>query len=56
MELHVPIPKIDLAVAMRDLSAFEHQRKRIVALLQRPMQRFGGDRDEFLDADGAFHA
>jgi 6-phosphogluconate dehydrogenase len=48
MELHVPIPTIDLAVAMRDLSAFENQRKSIGALLQRPMQRFGGDRDEFL--------
>jgi 6-phosphogluconate dehydrogenase len=43
MELHVPIPTIDLAVAMRDLSAFENQRKRIGALLQRPMQRFGGE-------------
>jgi len=48
MELHVPIPTIDLAVAMRDLSVFENQRERIGALLQRPMQGFGGDRDEFL--------
>jgi 6-phosphogluconate dehydrogenase len=48
MELHVPIPTIDLAVAMRDLSAFETQRERIGALLQRPMRRFGGDRDEIL--------
>jgi 6-phosphogluconate dehydrogenase len=48
MELQVPIPTIDLAVAMRDLSAFENQRKRIGALLQRPMRRFGGDRDAFL--------
>jgi len=30
------------------LSAFENQRKRIGALLQRPMRRFGGDRDAFL--------
>jgi len=48
MELHVPIPTIDLAVAMRDLSVFENQRVRIGALLQRPRQRFEGDRDEFL--------
>jgi len=48
MELHVPIPTIDLAVAMRDLSVFENQRERIGVLLQRPMRRFGGDRDEFL--------
>jgi 6-phosphogluconate dehydrogenase len=48
MELHVPVPTIDLAVAMRDLSAFDNQRERIGALLQRPMQAFGGDRDEFL--------
>jgi 6-phosphogluconate dehydrogenase len=48
MELHVPVPTIDLAVAMRDLSAFENQREWIGALLQRPMQLFGGDRDEFL--------
>jgi len=48
MELQVPIPTIDLAVAMRDLSAFDNQRKRIAVLLQRPMQRFRGDRDAFL--------
>jgi 6-phosphogluconate dehydrogenase len=48
MELHVPIPTIDLAVAMRDLSAFENQRERIGAFLQRPMRRFRGDRDAFL--------
>jgi 6-phosphogluconate dehydrogenase len=49
MELHVPIPTIDMAVAMRDLSAFEKQRERIGALVQRPMRRFGGDRDEILN-------
>jgi 6-phosphogluconate dehydrogenase len=48
MELHVPIPTIDLAVAMRDLSAFDIQRERIGTLLQRPMRGFRGDRDEFL--------
>jgi 6-phosphogluconate dehydrogenase len=48
MELHVPIPTIDLAVAMRDLSVIQDQRERIGALLQRPLQRFEGDRDAFL--------
>jgi 6-phosphogluconate dehydrogenase len=47
MKLHVPIPTIDLAVATRDLSAFANQRERLGALLQRPMQGFGGDRDGF---------
>jgi 6-phosphogluconate dehydrogenase len=48
MELQVPIPTIDMAVTMRDLSVFENQREKIGALLQRPMQPFGGDRDAFL--------
>jgi len=48
MELHVPIPTIDMAVVMRDLSTFEDQRERIGALLQRPMEPFVGDRDAFL--------
>ena len=46
MELQVPIPTIDLAVAMRDLSVFEKQREQASALYQRPMRRFSGDRDD----------
>ena len=46
MELQVPIPTIDLAVAMRDLSAFEKQRETAGALFKRPMPPFGGDRDD----------
>jgi 6-phosphogluconate dehydrogenase len=45
MELQVPIPTIDLAVAMRDLSVFQEQRERASAVLRRPLQRFRGDRD-----------
>ena len=49
MELQVPIPTIDLAVAMRDLSVLEEQRQKGSAILRRPEQRFEGDRDAFLD-------
>jgi 6-phosphogluconate dehydrogenase len=48
MELQVPIPTIDVAVAMRNLSAFEEQRERASAVLQRPVRHFGGDRAAFL--------
>jgi 6-phosphogluconate dehydrogenase len=46
--LHVPIPTIDLAVAMQDLSVFEKERKQADAIYQRPIRRFTGDRDTFL--------
>jgi 6-phosphogluconate dehydrogenase len=48
MELQVPIPTIDVAVALRNLSAFEEQRERASAVLQRPVRHFGGDRTAFL--------
>jgi 6-phosphogluconate dehydrogenase len=48
MELQVPIPTIDLAVAMRNLSALEEQRHRVSAVLVRPIPPFAGDRDAFL--------
>jgi 6-phosphogluconate dehydrogenase len=48
MELQVPIPTIDLAVAMRDLSVFARQREQAGAIYQRSMPRFAGDRDGFL--------
>jgi 6-phosphogluconate dehydrogenase len=48
MELQVPIPTIDLAVAMRDLSVFEKERKQASAIYQRPLRRFNGDRSTFL--------
>jgi 6-phosphogluconate dehydrogenase len=52
MELHVPIPTIDLAVAMRDLSVFETQRAQAGAILTRPTPPFDGDRSVFLDQLG----
>jgi 6-phosphogluconate dehydrogenase len=48
MELQVPIPTIDLAVGMRDLSVFATERERASALYRRPQRRFTGDRDAFL--------
>jgi 6-phosphogluconate dehydrogenase len=52
MELQVPIPTIDLAVAMRDLSVFEKQRETAGEIFQRPIPPFGGDRKIFLDQLG----
>ena len=49
MELQVPIPTIDLAVDMRDLSVFEKQRDKASAILQRPMPSRGIERDSFLN-------
>jgi len=48
MELQVPIPTIDLAVAMRDLSGFAKEREQAGAIYQQSIQRFAGDRDAFL--------
>jgi 6-phosphogluconate dehydrogenase len=48
MELQVPIPTIDLAVAIRDLSVFEKEREQAGAIYQRPIRRLTGDRDTFI--------
>jgi 6-phosphogluconate dehydrogenase len=47
MELQVPIPTIDLAVAMRDLSVFAREREQASALYQHPQRRFTGDPKTF---------
>jgi 6-phosphogluconate dehydrogenase len=52
MELQVPIPTIDLAVAMRDLSVYEKQRETAGEIFQRPPRPFNGDREMFLDKIG----
>jgi 6-phosphogluconate dehydrogenase len=57
MELQVPIPTIDLAVAMRDLSVFAKEREQAGAIYQRSQERFTGDRDAFLtQLRGALYA
>ena len=48
MELHVPIPPIDLAVAMRDLSVFAKEREEAGTIYPRSVRRFAGDRAAFL--------
>ncbi len=48
MELQVPIPTIDIAVSMRDLSVFEKQREQVDKIFQFPKQHFMGDRQKFL--------
>ncbi len=48
MELQVPIPTIDLAVAMRDLSIFADERRQAGPLLVRPIRRFEGARNDFI--------
>jgi 6-phosphogluconate dehydrogenase len=57
MELQVPIPTIDLAVAMRDLSVFAKEREEASRLLLRPIRRFEGERNNFLiELRGALYA
>jgi 6-phosphogluconate dehydrogenase len=48
MELQVPIPTIDVAVAMRDLSVFENQRTSASKTLHRPMRSIKNDNRLFL--------
>jgi 6-phosphogluconate dehydrogenase len=48
MELQVPIPTIDLAVAMRALSVFAKERELASVIYQQSYRRFSGDRDTFL--------
>jgi 6-phosphogluconate dehydrogenase len=57
MELQVPIPTIDLAVAMRDMSVFAKEREQAGLLYQRSPQHFTTDRKTFLaQVCNAFHA
>jgi 6-phosphogluconate dehydrogenase len=49
MELHVPIPIIDMAVSLRDLSALKYQWKLdLHQKLKGPSPAFNGNRDNFL--------
>jgi 6-phosphogluconate dehydrogenase len=52
MELQVPTPTIDLAVAMRDLSVLEEQRRRAAGLFPRTAAAYGGDRKAFVEQLG----
>jgi 6-phosphogluconate dehydrogenase len=48
MELQVPSPTIDLAVAMRDMSVFTKEREQASGMYQRAIPRSTGDRVKFL--------
>jgi 6-phosphogluconate dehydrogenase len=48
MDLQVPVPTIDIAVAMRNLSAFESERVAASKALGGPTPAFQGDREGFL--------
>jgi 6-phosphogluconate dehydrogenase len=48
MELQVPVPTIDLAVAMRDLSVFAKEREQAGAIYQRSKRRVAVNPDTFL--------
>jgi 6-phosphogluconate dehydrogenase len=50
MSLLVPIPAIDTAVSVRDLSALKGERKAAHQQLQGPDAKFNGDKKELLDA------
>ncbi len=52
MELQVPVPTIDVAVAMRDLSVFAKEREQGRAMYQRPMRRITDDHGAFLASLG----
>jgi len=49
MELQVPVPTIDIAVAMRDLSVFEEQRHMADEIFHHQESHYIGDRKKFLD-------
>jgi 6-phosphogluconate dehydrogenase len=48
MELQVPVPTIDTAVALRNLSAFKDERETASQSLKGPSQRIDCDRDAFV--------
>jgi 6-phosphogluconate dehydrogenase len=48
MELQVPTPTLDAAVAFRNIFMLENQRDKASKLLRRPKRHFKGDRNKFL--------
>jgi 6-phosphogluconate dehydrogenase len=53
MELQVPIPTIDAAITMRNLSAFTKERNQIHLIYPRSPKSFMGHHEEFLDQLGS---
>lgn len=50
MEIGVPVPTIDVAVVMRNLSAFEAERKAASKLFKGPRQNFEGGKGKFVES------
>lgn len=48
MELQIPLPTIDSAVEMRDMSSFKDERKKASKILSGPKPNFNGNKDEFI--------
>jgi 6-phosphogluconate dehydrogenase len=48
MNLPVPVPTIDMAVAMRDLSVLKNERQQAATLYKPKMKSFPGNRDKFI--------
>ncbi len=48
MELEVPLPTIDVAVGMRDLSKLHEQRQKVSKLFSKPIRLFEGNKETFL--------
>src|SRR5699024_10755272 len=49
MNLKVPLHNIDLAVAMRDMSAYKDERLKAEGILKGPEASFDGNKDKFID-------
>ncbi|MCB0209883.1 MAG: NADP-dependent phosphogluconate dehydrogenase [Anaerolineae bacterium] len=49
MELQMPTPTIDIAVAMRDMSGYKIQREKASQLLKGSVSTFQGERDGFVE-------
>jgi 6-phosphogluconate dehydrogenase len=49
MELQVPVPTIDAAVSMRDLSGYKEEREKAEKILKGPDHSFEGDKNEFIE-------
>jgi 6-phosphogluconate dehydrogenase len=49
MELQVPVPTIDIAVSMRDLSVFENQRETASKVFHMPVQHVKGDQQYLIE-------
>jgi 6-phosphogluconate dehydrogenase len=57
MDVQVPLPTIDAAVSMRDLSSHEKERLEAAKLLRPTMPPFAGERKQFIEqARGAVYA